>query len=190
MRIVPEQAAHAAEIETLLDIAFGTDRQRKTSYRLRDGVPPEAGLCWVVERVDHHRVEATIRYWPVRIGGQVPALLLGPIAVAPQRRSEGIGGVLIRQTLQAAQALGHRIVLLVGDEPYYGRFGFSRALTEGLALPGPVDRDRFLGLELVPGALDGVRGVVQCLSSGGFAPRPPPPKAPFIKEGGPLETIY
>ena len=94
------------------------------------------------------------------IGGTTPALLLGPIAVAPHWQGGGLGSKLIRMSLNKAAAAGHRAVLLVGDAPYYNRFGFTRGLTLGMALPGPVDLDRFLGLEVVPGALAGVTGVV------------------------------
>lgn len=159
MRIIAEQPDHAAGIEDLLDLAFGADRAVKTVYRLRAGVSPVEDLCFVAVQGD--AVEGTIRYWPVTIAGRAPALLLGPIAVAEHRRSEGLGGVLIRFSLNRAWALGHRIVLLVGDAPYYQRFGFSRSRTLGLTLPGPVDLDRFLGLELMPGALDGVVGAVE-----------------------------
>ena len=159
MPIIAEQPGHAGAIEDLLDVSFGGNRASKTVYRLRAGVPPVEELCYVAVRGD--AVDATIRYWPVTIAGGLPALLLGPIAVAEHRRSEGLGGELIEFTLERAAALGHRAVLLVGDAPYYGRFGFSRSLTLGLTLPGPVDLDRFLGLELVPGALDGAAGPVE-----------------------------
>jgi predicted N-acetyltransferase YhbS len=161
MRIVPETPEHADAIEALLDEAFGPDRNQKTVYRLREGIHPPAELSFVILSVDGRRVEASIRYWPVRIAGHTPALLLGPIAVSSHRRSAGCGGVLIRHTLHLARVQGHRIVLLVGDEPYYRRFGFLRALAESLALPGPVDSARFLALELEPGALHGVSGLVE-----------------------------
>ena len=120
---------------------------------------PIAGLCFVA--VAGNVLRGTIRYWPVLIGDDLPALLLGPIAVAGERRSEGLGAVLIEHSLARAADLGHRIVLLVGDEPYYGRFGFRRDLALGLTLPGPVDPGRFLARDLVPGALDGVAGPVR-----------------------------
>lgn len=154
-----EQLHHAGAIEHLLDRAFGRDRQTKTAYRLRDGVAPLSDLCFVVE-VDG-RVDGTIRYWPVTIGGVGAGLLLGPIAVAPERQGEGLGACLIRNSLARAAALGHQAVLLVGDASYYGRFGFSAGLTTRLSLPGPVDRDRFLGLELTPRALAGANGMVE-----------------------------
>lgn len=162
MDIIVEQPQHAAAIESLLDQAFGIGRIAKTSYRLREGVAPISELCFVM--VESGQVEGTIRHWPVRIAGStetVPALLLGPIAVAAHRRGDGLGVMLMRHSLERAAALGYRSVLLVGDAPYYGRFGFTRALTLGLSLPGPVDPERFLGLELVPNALAGLSGPVE-----------------------------
>lgn len=163
MIITTEEPRHAAAIEALLDKAFGPGRFTKTAYRLRDGVEPVGDLCLVA--IDHDEdgnetLEGTIRYWPVTIGGSVPALLLGPIAVAPHWQGGGLGSKLIRMSLNKAAAAGHRIVLLVGDAPYYNRFGFRRDLTLPLSLPGPVDLDRFLGLEMVPGALAGITGMV------------------------------
>ncbi len=159
MAIVLEQPDHAAAIETLVDRAFGPDRVKKAVYRLREGVAPVDELCFV--SIDHDgRVDGTIRFWPIAIGTDEPALLLGPIAVAPERRSAGLGASLIRHGLAEAAARDHRAVVLVGDEPYYGRFGFSARLTTRLALPGPFEPARFLGLELVPGALAGACGRV------------------------------
>ena len=158
MQIIAEQPEHAPAIEALLDLSFGSGRAAKTVYRLRQGVAPIPELCFVA--VEAEVLQGTIRYWPVTLAGTLPALLLGPIAVAEERRSEGLGAVLIEHSLAQAAKLGHRIVLLVGDAPYYGRFGFRRDLALGLDLPGPVDLERFLGLDLVPGALDGVCGAV------------------------------
>lgn len=163
MIITTEEPRHSAAIEALLDRSFGSDRHNKTAYRLRDGVAPLPDLGLVALEHDDHGEEVlqgTIRYWPVSIGGFVPALLLGPIAVSPHLQGAGLGSKLIRMSLNKAAAAGHRIVLLVGDAPYYSRFGFSRRLTMDLQLPGPVDLDRFLGLEIVPGALDGVSGMI------------------------------
>ncbi|ACI99762.1 GNAT family N-acetyltransferase [Rhodospirillum centenum] len=159
MMIAPEQPQHAAGIESLLDDAFGAKRHAKTVYRLRAGIGPVPGLSFVATDEDG-RLVGTIRYWPVLIGTSTPAILLGPIAIHADWRSKGLGGTLIRYSLDRAAEQGHRIVLLVGDAPYYVRFGFTRENTLGLSLPGPVDLDRFLGLELVPGALDGVVGLV------------------------------
>ncbi|OYQ36982.1 hypothetical protein CHU95_03070 [Niveispirillum lacus] len=163
MNITLEQPAHAAAIEHLLDSSFGPKRHTKTVYRLRKNVAPVADLCFVAMETDEAGNEVllgTIRYWPVLLGGSVQALMLGPIAIDPAHRSAGLGGKLIRHSLAAAKALGHRIVILVGDAPYYVRFGFQRELVAGLSLPGPVDPSRFQGLELVEGALSGVTGMV------------------------------
>lgn len=171
MNLTLEQPAHAGAIEALLDRAFGAKRTAKTVYRLRRGVAPVADLC-VVALEENGALAGTIRYWPITIGGGLKALLLGPIAIAEHHRGDGLGGRLIRESLARAAELGHRIVLLVGDEPYYARFGFTRDKTLGLRLPGPVDLDRFLGLELTPGALAGVTGRV------GRAPSMAPPGLP------------
>ncbi|MFV3129679.1 GNAT family N-acetyltransferase [Niveispirillum sp. KHB5.9] len=163
MNITLEQPVHAAAIEKLLDNSFGPKRHTKTVYRLRKNVAPVADLCFVATDTDEDGNEVlvgTIRYWPVMLGGNVQAIMLGPIAIAENLRSGGIGGKLIRHSLEAAKALGHRVVILVGDAPYYVRFGFNREVVAGLSLPGPVDPARFQGLELVDGALSGVTGMV------------------------------
>jgi predicted N-acetyltransferase YhbS len=158
MNIAIEQPHHAAAIDTLLDLSFGTNRAGKTVYRLREGVDPIPGLSLVA--LEDDAVVGTIRYWPILIGGQTPSILLGPIAVAPGKRSDGLGAQIIRNSLNRAAAAGWRSVILVGDAPYYSRFGFTRDLTLNMDLPGPVDLDRFLGLELVPGSLQGVAGMI------------------------------
>lgn len=172
LALVAEQPHHAPLIDALLDEAFGQARRQKTVYRLRTAVAPVASLCVVAEH--HGRLVGSIRYWPVMIGrAAVPALLLGPVAVSEARRSAGLGAVLIHHTLKQAADLGHRIVLLVGDAPYYTRFGFTRALAAPLDLPGPVDLERFLALELVPGALAGVSGMVGPHTSAQLPPLSP-----------------
>jgi len=158
MIIEREQPRDAAAREALLDEAFGEARFGKTSERLREGRLPAEGLA-LVARHDG-RLVGTLRLWHVTAGPARPALLLGPLAVAADMRSAGIGGALMRRAIADAAALGHRAILLVGDASYYARFGFSAAHTAGLWLPGPFARERFLGLELVPGALAGARGLV------------------------------
>jgi predicted N-acetyltransferase YhbS len=153
-----EIPADVAARERLLDAAFGDERYVKTCERLREGRLPARDLSFVAE--DGGEVVGTVRLWHVAAGDR-PALMLGPLAVDSSRRSAGIGGALMRHALDAAQGLGHGTVLLVGDAPYYRRFGFSADLTEGLVLPGPVDRERFLGVELVPGAFAGASGLVR-----------------------------
>ncbi|MGJ0508792.1 MAG: GNAT family N-acetyltransferase [Methylocystis sp.] len=157
--IVDETPADVPAREALLDAAFGPARFLKTCERLREGRKPAPGLA-LVARDESGGLIATIRLWPILAGGR-PALLLGPVAVAQEARSLGLGAELIRESLTRAQALGHRAALLVGDAPYYARFGFERRFAERLLLPGPVERARFLGLELVPGALGGAAGRVR-----------------------------
>jgi predicted N-acetyltransferase YhbS len=171
--LTAERPDDAAAIEILLDEAFGPDRQAKTSYRYRRDVPPEPGLSFVIRDAGsgRGRVVGTIRYWPATIGAaNVSVLLLGPIAVASGLRLGGIGAMLMRCSLEAARAGGHRIVLLVGELAYYGRFGFVPAAPYGIAMPGEAIH-RLLVRELVPGALAGTRGDM-------IAVRPPLPQAP------------
>ena len=158
-----ERPSDVAARETLLDDAFGPTRFAKTCERLREDRMPTDGLALVA--MQGERLVGTIRLWHVDAGG-VPALLLGPVAVANDLRSEGLGRKLIIESLSRAMARGHRAVILVGDAPYYQRFGFERAHTLGLQLPGPVDVNRFLGLELDPGALKHAQGLVS--GSGAF----------------------
>jgi predicted N-acetyltransferase YhbS len=153
-----ERSGDAAAIEALLDEAFGPNRHRKAAQRLRDGQAPLPGLALVAR--EGGRPIGTLRFWSVRIGARHRALLLGPIAVDAACRGRGVAAWLINTGLARARAMGHRAVILVGDAPYYERFGFSVAMTAGMTLPGPVDRARFLGLELEPGALAGVTGRV------------------------------
>ena len=144
--------------------AYGPVRFEKPSERLRAGRAPARGLSFVA--VEDGRVVGTVRLWEVAAGPACPALLLGPLAVDPAHRRRGIGSALMRHALRAAARRGHRAVLLVGDAPYYGRFGFSAERTGGLWLPGLADRSRLLGRELVAGALDGVRGTIRVPASG------------------------
>ena len=154
--------------EAVLDQAFGEGRSGKTAQRLRDGRLPADGLSFVA--AEDRRVVGTVRLWDVTAGPERPALLLGPIAVACERQNRGIGAALMRHSLQAAERLGHKAVLLVGDAPYYGRFGFSAAQTGALWLPGPYERHRLLACELAPGSLAGARGLVG--ATGRFEPKP------------------
>jgi predicted N-acetyltransferase YhbS len=158
--IVPEAPGDHDNIERLLDLCFGLGRRAKTSYRLREGERPVEGLSFVAKTGTGELVGA-ISYWRVLIGGSAaPALLLGPLAVHPELQGRGIARALMRLTLELARQRGDRLVILVGDEPFYARVGF-RKLPEGrLSLPGPVDPKRFLYLELADGALDGVSGLV------------------------------
>ena len=155
-----EMPFDVARREALLNQAFGACRFTKTSERLRAGRRAAAGLAFAAVD-ENERLMGTLRLWHVRAGTAGEALLLGPLAVAAAARGQGLGAALMRHGLNTARVLGHRAVLLVGDAPYYTRFGFAPELTRGLVLPGPVERARFLGLELEPGALAGARGLVR-----------------------------
>ena len=157
---VAELASDHHRIENLLDLTFGLGRRSKTSYRLREGSLPVAGLSLVI-RDSEVGLAGAISYWPLVVGTAfTPAILLGPLAVHPARQSMGIGRALMIESLAAAKTLGHKLVLLVGDAPYYARVGFKK-LPDGLMqLPGPFDPARFLYLELEQGALHGVSGLV------------------------------
>jgi predicted N-acetyltransferase YhbS len=158
--ITPEQANHKPEIEALLDAVFGLSRRVKTSYRLREGETPVDGLSFVALEAGRGVVGA-ISFWHVFIGkAGFPALLLGPLAVAPDLQGAGIGRSLIKLGLEKARALKGRLIILVGDEPYYGKAGFRKVPEDQLVLPGPVDPNRLLYLELEDGALAQARGLV------------------------------
>lgn len=152
-----ERIADIEAREILLDRCFGDDRFAKTSEKLRHGQVPARGLAMVAD-VDGE-IAGSVRLWEITAGDRA-ALLLGPLAVAPEAQGLGIGTRLMREALWRAAIHGHDSVLLVGDAPYYARFGFSATYTQGLDLPGPVDRARFLGLELRDGALRGAKGMV------------------------------
>jgi predicted N-acetyltransferase YhbS len=144
--------------EELLDACFGPARFQKTCERLREGRRPAEGLSLVIDR--DGAIIGTVRLWHVSAGPNRPALMLGPIAIDPACQSLGLGAKLMREALGHAADHGHESVLLMGDAPYYERFGFSTAKTGSLWMPGPYERDRFLALELKAGALDGARGLV------------------------------
>lgn len=163
-----EAVFDVAAREALVDEAFGDARFTKTAERLREGRLPADGLSFVA--CDDGDVVGTVRLWNVAAGPGRAALLLGPLVVAQSARKRGFGAALVAHALDAAQRRGHEAVLLVGDAPYYARFGFSAEKTGGLWLPGPYETDRFLGRELVAGALDGARGLVS--ATGPAAPRP------------------
>jgi predicted N-acetyltransferase YhbS len=160
-RIHRETAADRAEVEYLFDLAFAPGRTALSSYRLREGVPPVRELC-LVARDEYDVLAGAIRYWPVEVGeGGAPALLLGPVAVHPTRQGEGLGALLIAESLDRAAARGWTRVILVGDEPYYRRFGFTRAAARRLDYPPPTNPDRLLARPLAAGAFDGVGGMVR-----------------------------
>ena len=152
-----EKASDVLAREALLDACFGENRHMRTCQRLRDGRAPAEGLAFTA-MADGHLV-GTLRLWHVSAGG-IPALMLGPLAVECTSRKLGAGTALMDHALAAATARGHRAVILLGDAPYYARFGFSPEKTAELSLPGPFERDRLLGLELQAGALEGASGMI------------------------------
>jgi predicted N-acetyltransferase YhbS len=154
-----ERFADVAARETLLDEAYGVARFAKTSERLREGRLPASGLSLVA--TDHGALVGTVRLWNVSAGPRLDALLLGPLAVHPNYRNRGIGTALMRRAITRARLAGHSAILLVGNKAYYGRFGFSAALTDELRMPGFYERDRLLALELTSGALAGARGTIR-----------------------------
>jgi len=151
----PETSEDWWEVEALYDLCFAPGREALSSYRLREGVAPVAGLCLVAR--EGSLLAGAIRHWPVQVGGHC-SLLLGPVAVHPTHQGEGLGGYLILKSLERARDLGWQRVMLVGDASYYGRFGFER-LT-GVEMPPPTNPARVLGVALIPGAWDRVSGTV------------------------------
>ncbi len=158
IHLVNETDALVVPREALLDRCFGPDRFAKTCELIRRGRLPAGELSFAA--LDGARLVGTVRLWHIDAGTAGPALLLGPLGVAPELQGRGIGRLLMERAVADAAVRGHRAVLLVGDAPYYARFGFSDRFTGALEMPGPVERARFLARELVPGALIGGRGMV------------------------------
>lgn len=156
--LVPETPADAAVVERLAERAFGPGRFARTAYRLREGVTPAYDLS-LIARVATLIVGAN-RMTPIRLGGR-PALLLGPLIVDPAFHGRGVGGAMVRKSCDLAAQAGWTLVFLVGDAPYYERFGFARVPPGRLVMPGPVDPARMLVRELTPGAFEGVAGPVE-----------------------------
>ena len=155
--IAAERPEDAAAIERLHERTFGPGRFARTAFRIREQAAHAPELSFTA-RVGTMLV-GSVRLTRVRIGDR-PALLLGPLTVEPPFQSVGIGARLLEVSLDAARGAGHRLVILVGDEPYYARFGFSRVPAGRITLPGPVDPARLLVCELQPGAFEGVAGPV------------------------------
>lgn len=154
--LAAETADDLWEIEALYDTCFAPGRTALSSYRLREDVPPVAGLS-LVARDDLKILAGAIRFWPVEVGGH-PTLLLGPVAVHPTRQGEGLGALLIQASLERAGPQGWDRVMLVGDAPYYGRYGFTRL--NGVIMPPPTNPERVLGRALSPDAWIGITGEV------------------------------
>ena len=171
IELMAEQPGDRWEVEALYDLCFAPGREALSSYRLRDDVPPVPGLSQVA-RDELGILAGAIRFWPVHIESRTPqegttstkeptrvtALLLGPVAVHPTHQGEGLGGSLIRDSLAQAAELGWQRVMLVGDAPYYRRFGFERLAN--VEMPPPTNPERVLGLASLSGAWEGVSGRV------------------------------
>jgi predicted N-acetyltransferase YhbS len=160
-----EQPEDAPLVEALVAKAFGPGRYAKSAYRLREGVEPETGLSFVA--VEGAILRGSVRFWPVLVG-EAPALLLGPLAVQSDQRGRGIGIALMRRGIEEAKTHGHGAIILVGDPPYYARLGFTPLPRDSVRFPGPVDRGRILGLALVDGALESLKGEVRRSRSDGL----------------------
>jgi predicted N-acetyltransferase YhbS len=168
IEITEEQPEDIGSREILLDRAMGPDRVLKPSERLRAGRLPAHGLALVAR--DGGRIVGSVRLWDVDAGEDCPALLLGPLAVHPDVQGAGVGSALMKEAIARAKSFGHGAIVLVGDAPYYSRFGFSAELTKGLKMPAPVIRKRFLGLELQPGALAHAAGKITASGQLEFVP--------------------
>jgi predicted N-acetyltransferase YhbS len=158
LTILPETAADASAIERLHERTFGPGRFARTAYRIREGVAHRLDLS-LTARIGTLLV-GSVRLSPVRIG-ETQALLLGPLTVEPPFRGRGIAKALVARALEEAKAKGHRLVVLVGDEPYYGPLGFKRIPKGRARMPGPVDPARLLVAELAEGAFEGVSGAIE-----------------------------
>ena len=158
LTIMAETADDAPAIERLHERTFGPGRYAKTAYRLREQAAHRRDVSFTA-RIGTLLV-GSVWLSPVRIG-ETKALLLGPLTVEPAFRERGVGQALIERALKEARAKGHRLVILVGDEPYYGKAGFKRIPSGRATMPGPVDPARLLVAELEPGAFDGVSGPIR-----------------------------
>lgn len=156
IEVRPERAEDWWEVEALYDLCFAPGREALSSYRLRDDVPPVSELS-LVARDEQGILAGAIRFWPVHVG-QSDALLLGPVAVHPTHQGEGLGGFLIQESLEIGRDSGWKRVMLVGDAPYYSRFGFARL--DGVEMPPPTNPERVLGLSLCEHAWEGIVGKV------------------------------
>jgi predicted N-acetyltransferase YhbS len=158
LTILHETQGDRAAIERLHERTFGPGRYAKTAYRLREQVAHSLDLSFTA-RVGTLLV-GSVRLSPVRIG-EAKALLLGPLTVEPPFRDRGVGQALIARALEEARAKGHRLAILVGDEPYYAKCGFKKIPPGRIVMPGPVDPGRFLVAELADGAFEGIAGPVR-----------------------------
>lgn len=151
-----EMPAHHDAVEAMSADAFGPGRFARSAFRLREGVPHEPGLSFVAQNEKGEMV-GSVRLTKVRIGDQT-AILLGPLVVGADYKCKGLGALLMKTSMEAAKAEGHGLVILVGDLPYYERFGFVVVPHGKITLPAPVDRNRLLMCELFDGAADSIMG--------------------------------
>jgi predicted N-acetyltransferase YhbS len=158
LTILPETAADAPAVERLHERTFGPGRFARTAFRIREGRGHVLDLSFTA-RIGTLLV-GSVRLTPICIG-ETSALLLGPLTVEPPFRSHGVGTALIKRALKQAQASGHKLVVLVGDEPIYAKSGFKRIPKGQVKLPGPVDPARLLVAELATGAFSGVSGLIR-----------------------------
>ena len=158
----PTRPADLAEIAALHDAVFGPGAYTRTAYRIREAAAQPVSPYCLVSRIDGE-VVAAVRFTPVSIGGSDGALLLGPLCVASARSGQGYGRALVAEGLEAAKAAAIRLVLLVGNDSYYARFGFVPVPAGQITMPGPVDLKRLLAAELQPSALAGYRGVISAV---------------------------
>jgi len=157
-QVRPENPADAGAVEALSADSFGPGRFAKSAYRLREGVDPIAALSFVA--VENEILRGSVRFWPISVGGH-EELLLGPLAVQTGQRGKGIGIALMQAGIEAAKQGPWRGILLVGDEPYYAKVGFSRLPPGRVKFPGPVDQNRILGLSLKAGELLTLSGQIR-----------------------------
>lgn len=155
MNIILQNEVDIPQIEALLDMTFGQERFHKAAYVFRDGVDAVENLSFIIK--DKGELVATLRFWITKVMN-FEVLLLGPIAVHPTYQGKGYGLELMRYGLEQAKVHGHSRVVLVGDERYYSKLGFSRSCAQNIHMPGQIDESRLLALELIEGAFQGVSG--------------------------------
>lgn len=169
IRVRPVIPSDLPRIKALHDRAFGPGRYVRAAHRVREGMPEISEVCLVAER--DGQLIAAIRYTPIIIGGTPDALMLGPLAVEPAFAGQGVGRHLVAVSVERARAFRYRLIILVGDEPYYGKFGFKPVPAGQISMPGPVNTARLLANELEPGCFPSFHGLVA--GSGGKLPALP-----------------
>jgi predicted N-acetyltransferase YhbS len=153
-----ELPSDAAVIEALQQDAFGPGAYARAAFRVREQAPHDPTLSFVIEHDD--MLIGSVRMTPIRVGDAM-GMLLGPLVVEPARKGQGYGKALMRRVMEEARQAGWPFVILVGDQPYYWPFGFRPLPPKCVEMPGPVDPARLLAAELIPGAAEGLSGMVQ-----------------------------